>query len=78
MKISVHAAQRFLERVMSKVDYNHVDVNFAIKYLEKVLQDVIPRASTSYFVLPRFENFRVIYKENVAITIIPKGDKNVR
>lgn len=50
----------------------------AIVYLEKVLKDVDPRGNTTQFVLLGFENFRVVYRDNSVITIIPKGDKHVR
>ena len=73
MKVSVHAGQRFLERVMAKATYTCFDVNFAIEYLEKVLRDVVPTSRSTQFVLPGFENFKVIYRENSVITIIPKG-----
>ncbi len=78
MKVSIHAAERFLQRVISKANYSCFDVNMAIAYLEKALKDVVPRGNTTQFVLPGFENFRVVYRENSVITIIPKGDKHVR
>ena len=78
MKVTVHAGERFLQRVMSKANYTCFDINMAIAYLEKVLKDVVPRGNTTQFVLPGFENFRVVYRENSVITIIPKGDKHVR
>jgi hypothetical protein len=78
MKITYHAAQRFLQRVMNKVDYEKSDVFFAKEFLKKLLCDVIPTGKTKYFVLPGFENFRVVYKEGSIITIIPKGDHYVK
>ncbi len=77
MKVSIHAGQRFLERVMTKATYTCFDVNFAIEYLEKILRDVVPTSSSTQFALPGFENFRVVYREGSVITIIPKGDKHV-
>ena len=78
MKVSIHAGQRFLERVMTKVDYTCFDVDFAIEYLEKILRDVVPTSRSTLFVLPGFENFRVIYREGSVVTIIPKGTKYVQ
>jgi hypothetical protein len=78
MQITYHAAQRFLQRVMNKVDYKKSDVHFAKEFLKKLLSDVIPRGKTSYFVLPGFENFRVVYREGSVITIIPKGERYVK
>ena len=74
MKVSIHAGQRFLERVMTKETYTCFDVNFAIEYLEKILRDVVPTSRSTQFVLPGFENFKVVYREGSVITIIPKGD----
>ena len=73
MKVSLHAGQRFLERVMTKTDYTCFDVNFAVEYLEILLKDVVPRSRSAQFVLPEFEDFKVIYREGNVVTIIPKG-----
>lgn len=76
MRITVHAAQRFLERVMSKKTYTYIDIDFAMRYLEKLLRDVVVNSYATHFVLPSFENYRVVYKEGSVITIIPKGEKH--
>ncbi|WP_457749962.1 hypothetical protein [Sulfurimonas sp.] len=73
MKVSAHAAQRFLERVMNKSTYTCLDVDFSIRYLEKLLQDIIPTSYAKTFVIPGFENYRVIYRNNTVVTIIQKG-----
>ena len=73
MKVSIHAGQRFLERVMAKATCTCFDVSFAIEYLEKILRDVVPTSRSTQFVLPGFENFKVVYSEGTIITIIPKG-----
>lgn len=75
MKITYHAAQRFLERVMSRVKYTHQDVEFAMRYLEKLLKDVVISSPAKYFVLPGFEDYKAVYKANVVVTIIPKDDR---
>ena len=72
MKVSIHAGQRFLERVMTKKTYSCFDVNFAIEYLEKILQDVVPTGKSTHFALPGFEDFKVVYTDGSVITIIPK------
>jgi len=77
MKISIHAGQRFLERVMAKSDYTCFDVNMAIQYLEKVFKDVVPNSFNKHFVVPGFENFKAVYSNNTIITIIPKARKHV-
>ena len=72
MRITVHAGQRFLERVMNKDRYNYLDIDFAIRYLTKLLQDVVPTGSATSFVLPCFEQYKAICIEGNIITIIPK------
>ena len=74
MKITIHATQRFLERVMLKKTYTCLDIDFAMRFLEKTLMDVVPAGSTISFALPSFENYKVIYKEGSVITIVPKGE----
>lgn len=78
MKVTTHAAQRFLQRVMNKSDYTCLDVDFAIRFLAKLLEDVVPNSYSKHFVLPGFENYKVVYKENTIITIIPKGESYVK
>ena len=77
MRITTHAAKRFLERVMSKETYDCIDLDFTIKFLEKLLSDVVPTGSATSFALPSFEHYKVIYKDGSVITIIPKGERYV-
>lgn len=77
MKISVHAAERFLQRVMNKTSYTFHDVMFTIKYLEKLLADVVPNSANKHFVLPEFQQYKAIYRENTILTIVPKGERHV-
>jgi len=78
MNISIHAAQRFLERVMSKDTYTCIEVDFTMRFLKKLLQDVVPTSANKHFVIPGFESYRAIYRQNTIVTIIPKGEKYVR
>ena len=75
MKVTVHAGQRFLERVMNKERYSYMDIDFAIKYLTKLLHNVVPTGSATSFVLPCFEQYRAICIEGRIVTIIPKDRK---
>ncbi|MBD3840108.1 MAG: hypothetical protein IE878_06985 [Epsilonproteobacteria bacterium] len=47
----------------------------ALEFLEKTLKDVVVTSKVKYFVLPGFKNFRVVFRENTAITIIPKDQR---
>lgn len=78
MKVSIHAGQRFLERVMAKKSYTCFDVNMAIEYLEKIFKDVVPTSCNKHFVIPGFEKYKAICFQNTIVTIIPKGDKYAR
>lgn len=75
MQVTVHAAQRFLERVMSQTNYTYQEVGMTLEFLEKILKDVVVTSKVKHFVLPGFKNFRVVYCENTAITIVPKDHK---
>ena len=76
MIITLHAAKRFLERVIGKAEFTTKDLELANAYLTKVFQNVVPTSVAKRFALPGFENqFCVIHKHNVIITIIPK-EKN--
>ena len=79
MKVTYHAAQRFLERVIEKSNFSKYEVHRTVGYLEKTLQDVMIRSYKGFFPLPGFENkFYVLAQENNAITIIPKGKKEFK
>ena len=75
MQVTVHAAQRFLERVMSQTNYTYQEVGMTLEFLEKILKDVVVTSKVKHFVLPGFKNYRVVYRENTAITIVPKDHK---
>ena len=76
MKVTYHAAQRFLERVVKKSNFSKYEVHRTVEYLEKALKDVMIRSYKDFFPLPGFENqFYVVAQENSAITIIPKDKK---
>lgn len=77
MKVSIHAGERFLQRVMKRADYNCFDVNMAIAYLEKALKDIVPNSSNKHFVIPGFENYRAVYCQNTIVSVVPKGEKHV-
>jgi len=72
MEISIHAGKRFLERVMKREKYTCLDVDFAIRYLERALSNVVPNSSNKHFVLPDFQQYKAIYRQNTVLTIIPK------
>lgn len=46
MKITLHAAQKFLERVMGENEFTQNDLFKTCQYLELMFKDVIPALST--------------------------------
>lgn len=75
MIITLHAAKRFLERVIGKTEFTSKDLELAKAYLSKVFKNVVPNSVAKSFALPGFESqFYVVHKHNAIITIIPKRD----
>ena len=63
MIITLHAAKRFLERVIGKTEFTNKDLELANAYLTKVFKNVVPTSVAKSFVLPGFENqFYVVHK----------------
>lgn len=56
MKISYHAGQRFIERVIKKVDFTKYEVHRTVEYLERVFQNVVLNTYSKAIPLPGFEN----------------------
>ncbi len=77
MKVSIHAGERFLQRVMNKSNYTCFEVNMAISYLEKALKDIVPNSCNKHFVIPGFEDYKAVYCQNTIVTVVPKGEKHV-
>ena len=73
MKVSIHVGHRFLEQLMNKASYTCIDVDFAVRYLEKILKDIVPSSYARPFAISSFEN----YRDNTIVTIISKGASNV-
>ena len=77
--ITYHAGQRFLERVINKIDCSKFEVHRTVEYLKIVFKDVVPSSYTSYLPVPGFESeFYAVFKENTIITIIPKEKKTTK
>ncbi len=65
MRISYHAAQRFLERVINPKTFSKEDVYHAQAYLQRLLKDVVINSYKKKFVIPEFQHFLGVYQENV-------------
>ena len=79
MKVTYHAAQRFLERVIKRTDFSKYEVHRTVEYLEYLLKDIVVTSYAKPFALPGYQKlFYVVHQENCAITIIPKDKKEFK
>ena len=72
IKVSHHAAERFLQRVMSKATYTKKELHYAYKFLEAEIKDIDVSRYRDFFSLPSFKNYRALIIENTLVTIIPR------
>lgn len=75
MRVTFHAAQRFVERVLKMHSFSGEEISRAKKYLEMLTKDIVPNSYAKRFVLPGFENYSCVCSENTIITVIPKDKK---
>ena len=71
MKITYHAGQRFLQRVLKFTSYSQIQINNAMKLLELDLFN-IERRNKHRVILPSFPDFYGVFVENTLVTVIPK------
>ena len=71
MKITYHASERFLQRVLNFTSYSKKQVSNAMQLLERDLFDIELR-NKSRVILPSFPNFHGVFVENTLVTVIPK------
>ena len=70
MKVSYHAGERFLQRVLKFTHYTKKQVINAIKLIEKDIDNIEYRNAN--FVLPSFPEYKCVIANNTLVTIIPK------
>jgi len=70
MEVSNHAIKRFLERVKKLDKYNKIDFLNAKKELENLFKNVV--SNRIKFVMPKYNKFLAVAKNNKLITILPK------
>ena len=69
-KVSYHAGERFLQRVLGVNHYTKKDVLNAIKLISNDIKNIV--TSRTRFILPSFSKFNVIVKQKTIVTVIPK------
>jgi hypothetical protein len=72
MKVTKHAAQRFLERVVGKDRYDIYDIHYAQRYLYDLLARVVPGSYGRPFGLPEHKGYKVVHREGSVLTIVPR------
>jgi hypothetical protein len=72
MKITHHAAQRFLERVLDREDYTPFDIHYAQRYLSYQLARVSPANYARPFGLPGHKGYKVIHMGDIVVSIVPR------
>lgn len=75
MRVTYHAAQRFIERVLDKKSFSRKDMQEAKAFLENLTQNIVISSYRKNFVLPGFSKFACVYQEDALLTIIPKNKK---
>ncbi len=75
MRITFHAAQRFVQRVLKRQEVSSTELFWAKGYLEALTRDIILSSYSGRFALPGFGRFSCVCQENTLITIIPKDKK---
>ena len=79
MRVTYHAVQRFLERVVKKLNFSKYEVHRTVEYLENLLKDIVVTSYAKPFALPGYQKlFYVVHQENCAITIVPKNKKEFK
>ena len=72
MKVTLHAAERFLERVFGMDHYSKKEKYRAIALLEKEVRDIVVVGKKRMFVLPSFPQARAVFFDNTIVTILAK------
>jgi len=71
MKVTYHAAERFLQRVLGKIKYSKKEVLNVRKYLTNLFENVVTHRQM--VVVPGFSNYVAVVKENNVVTILEKN-----
>ena len=70
MRVTYHAGERFLQRVLNFKEYTKKQVFNAIKLIEKDISNIEYRNAN--FVLPSFPNYKCVVANKALVTIVPK------
>lgn len=72
MKVTLHAAERFLQRIFEKETYSREELFRAKALLEKEVSQIVVIGKKRMFSLPSFPQARAVFTDNAVVTILPK------
>ena len=72
MKVTIHAAKRYLERVLKKDSYSKKELYETFVYIKNPFKDIVTTTYKGFCPLPDNPNFVIAFEENRANTILPK------
>lgn len=75
MKITYHAVERFLQRVMNIKHITKQDIQKAYIFLEKETKNIVVNGYKNYFALPSFKNYKAVVIDGSIVTILPRQYK---
>ena len=75
MKITHHAVERFLQRVMNIKNVKQQDIQKAYIFLEKETKNIVVNGYKSYFALPSFKQYKAVVIDGSIVTILPRNYK---
>jgi len=70
-KVSYHAGERFLQRVLGVYEYSKKDVINAINMIKTDIMNIV--SPKQRFILPSFNKFNVVVENNTVVTVVPKS-----
>ena len=72
MKVSIHAAKRFLQRIFKKERYSKAELFRAKALLEKEVGTIVVIGKKRMIPLPSFPQARAVFTDNTIVTILTK------
>ena len=73
MKVTLHAAERLLQRVFKMKSYTRHDIYRAVQLLERDTASIFFNDYRKDIVLPSFSNYKAVMIEQTMVTIINKS-----
>ena len=72
MRVSHHAAERFLQRVFHMDRYSRHDINRARKLLQRDVSSLVVTGVKRFVPLPSFQEAVALYLDGTLVTVYPR------